>query len=303
MSKFKIANFTNDPALKHFNQGVPFHGDQYLIDYIGKYMEQSDVFVETGTNYGDSLYFIQENFPDKIGYSCEPDTDKIENLSKLFNLSNKTNMGKTCTVWHEQSVDFLNKIIHNNSEDYRKKSFKKTFWLDAHGSWFENGVEKFSWPLHEEVDLITKNFKNYAIFIDDFANPFNPEAKFDVYGDKLCAAQEVHDVLNGASLYHLTYNKVTSIPQPFIVGCGLITDMEPLPTDNDMKIIKNENPSVQYMLKKPETQDKSNLSNDVYNANKNNTNLNKDYEVILKQAKAMEEKLTEFKKVTKRKGK
>jgi len=50
-------------------------------------------------------------------------------------------------------------------------------------------------------------------------------------------------------------------------------------------------------------QDRSNLTTDVYNANKNNSNLNKDYEIILKQAKAMEEKLAEFKKVTKRKGK
>ena len=46
MAKYKIANFSKDPA--GWTHGNPFHGDTYIIDTIYDYMKDSDLFIETG---------------------------------------------------------------------------------------------------------------------------------------------------------------------------------------------------------------------------------------------------------------
>lgn len=226
----KLADFTRDPAFAGYPNGVPFHGDRYLMDYISKYVEAGDAFIETGTCWADTFYYIADNFRDRICISCEPDDTRYNTTKDLFpEMSHVKHLNIT-------SLEML-EMIDKEMSDLKDK--KCVFWLDAHGEWWENGQTMFSWPLREEVDYIVKNFKNYAIFIDDFVNPFNPAAKYDVYqqGQKICGPDEVLPVIGNAKLWHLQYSRVTSIIQPFIVGVGLITDTNPLPTDNDMTLL------------------------------------------------------------------
>jgi len=229
----QLANFSLDPAFAGQNTAVPFHGDQYTIDYICKYIEQADAFVETGTCFADTFYHIVSNFKDKTCISCEPDTNRYDLIKGLFNETDTPN-ATLLPVTSVETIDW----IETNMPDLKEK--KVVFWLDAHGEWTENGERKFSWPLKEEVSYITSNYKNYAIFIDDFFNPFNRNHKYDVYMDSIiCGPEEVVDYLNGARMYHHQFDKVTSRLQPFMVGIGLITDMELLPTDNDMTLIES----------------------------------------------------------------
>ena len=71
MAKYKIANFSKDPA--GWAHGNPFHGDTYIIDTVYECMKDSDLFIETGTAYAESSYFIADNFPGKKVYTCEID--------------------------------------------------------------------------------------------------------------------------------------------------------------------------------------------------------------------------------------
>ena len=108
----------------------------------------------------------------------------------------------------------------------------------------------FAWPLPAEIDYITKNFKKYAIFIDDFYNPYTPSHKFDEYRTQkfhlICGPDMVRPHLNGAKLYHLNHTEVTSKMQPFVVGIGLVTNMDLL--DDDEPIVENTGAGYQDMF-------------------------------------------------------
>lgn len=238
----KLSNFTVDPHYQDKSQGVPFHGDHRTISYISTYLKQADIFIETGTAYSDSSYYVASNFPNMPVYTDEPWSERYDiSYSVLKNCPNVT-LSKT------PSPDFLCEV-----ESKEKNLFDKTavFWLDAHGDWIEpDGTRKFAWPLPAEVDYITKNFKRYAIFIDDFYNPYNSSHKFDEYRipgyHLICGPDMVRPHLNGAKLYHLNHNEVTSKMQPFVVGIGLITNMELL--DDDEPIVENDGKGYQEVL-------------------------------------------------------
>jgi hypothetical protein len=229
----KLADFTVDPHYSIKTEGVPFHGDHHTISYISTYLLQADIFVETGTAYSDSSYYVASNFPNMPVYTNEP-------WDERYNISNS--VLKNCSnVFHSRtpSPEFFREI-----EEREKNLFDMTavFWLDAHGDWIEaDGTRKFSWPLPQEIDYITKNFKKYYIFIDDFQNPYNVHHKFDEYHQPgvslICGPEMIKDQLNGASLYHLNHNFITSKMQPFVVGIGLVTN-QPL-LEDDEPIVKN----------------------------------------------------------------
>lgn len=222
--QLKISDFTVDPHYYDKSKGVPFHGDTNTINYISEYLFDAEVFVETGTAYSDSSYYVASNFPEMPVYTDEP-------WEERYNISN--DVLKNCpNVVHSKtpSPEFFEEI-RLDLQNKGKNFFDMTavFWLDAHGDWIEaDGTRKFAWPLPEEVEYITKNFKKYYIFIDDFYNPFNRFHKFDEYHDVnyhlTCGPDMIKKNLNGASVYHLNHNEVTSKMQPFVVGIGLVTN-------------------------------------------------------------------------------
>lgn len=211
---YKISNVSKDPAFT--NGANPFHGDHYIIKTLCKYIETADLFIETGTALAESAYFIADNFPNKKIYTCEIDDNRY-NISKDFlKIFNNVDLQKI------KSPDFFY-YIEKNEPNLKNK--KCVFWIDSHGEWVEDGKQKYAWPLKEEIDYITKNFKNYAIFIDDFQNPF-VNVSYDICGGYICGPDEVKSVLNGAKLYHPTYTNATSKYHSNIVGIGMITDMD-----------------------------------------------------------------------------
>jgi hypothetical protein len=214
MKNYKIANFSKDPA--GWKDGNPFHGDHYIIETMYEYIKQADIFIETGTAYAESSYFVADNFLDKKIYTCEVDDNRY-NISKevLQNFSN-------VDLQKIKSPDFLN-YVGEKEPDLKNK--KCVFWFDSHGEWYEEGQKKYSWPLRQEVLFVVNNLKNYAIFIDDFQNPF-VSVSYDICGGHVCGPDEVKSVLNGAKLYHPTYTNSTSKYHSNIVGVGLITDMD-----------------------------------------------------------------------------
>jgi hypothetical protein len=217
MATYKIANFSEDPA--GWEHGNPFHGDTYIIDDIYDCMKRSDIFIETGTSYAESSYFIADNFVNKKVYTCEVDDRRFsisQDLLKEF---------KNVYLQRMMSPHFLYYVLGKEPNLNNKKC---VFWLDAHGEWEENGETMYAWPLFDEVEFVTINLKNYTIFIDDFQNPYVPQSKFDVCnnGTKICGPSEVMGALNGAKLYVPTYTNVTSEYHEDIIGIGLITDMD-----------------------------------------------------------------------------
>jgi hypothetical protein len=135
---------------------TPFHNDLFMMKIMIKCLENTEYFIETGLFFGYTSYFVAKNFSNINCYSCEINPD-------YFNIA-KNNIGKLNNLIIE-----LNKspdALYNLNKYYNDLIFNKNvlFWLDAH--WFSN-------PLNDEIDYITKNFKKFTIFIDDFVIPYD----------------------------------------------------------------------------------------------------------------------------------
>ena len=134
----------------------PFHDDKKMMTVMLDILNNSDVFIETGSFMGKTIFFVGKNFPQLKCYSCEIDI-------------------KSFSIAYEQIKDLENvkldlkpspTALYNIKEHYDSNIFEKKvcFWLDAH--WHTD-------PLYDEIKYITSNFKNFCIFIDDFTIPYD----------------------------------------------------------------------------------------------------------------------------------
>lgn len=119
-------------------------------------LEKSEYFIETGLWLGYTSYFVAKNFPNINCYSCEINQE-------FFNIA-KNNIGSIDNLKIE-----LNKspeALYDLNKHYGDLIFNKNvvFWIDAH--WY-------ILPLNDEIYYITKNFKKFTIFIDDFFIPYD----------------------------------------------------------------------------------------------------------------------------------
>jgi hypothetical protein len=165
-----------------------FHGDLQLIEIIENILTETSAFIETGTYHGCTSYYVSRNNPNLECFSCELDFRNF-NISK----SNTVNCDNL-TLQHTDSINFLKSIIENRDDILDKKVL---FWLDAHGAGQNEG------PVLEEIKIITENFKNYYIFIDDVATPNSPQTKqFELgYLSQICC--------NFENCYIPNYNEQT----------------------------------------------------------------------------------------------
>lgn len=160
-----IIKYNNKDFKIHFegnNKFPPFQNDHFMMSMMLKELESSDIFIETGSYLGNTIYFVGVNFPRLKCYTCELQQNFFEIAQrKLKNLYNVTCM-------NIKSPDALYKI----TGDYGIEIFNKKvcFWLDAH--WVLT-------PLNDEIKYITENYKNYTIYIDDFTVPWNENFKND----------------------------------------------------------------------------------------------------------------------------
>lgn len=137
---------------------LPFHNDLFMIEIMLNILKESEVFIETGTAGGQTIFFVARNFQELECYTCEVSKINIDIAAE--NIKGLTNV----KLMNIKSPDALYYIKNNYNENIFEK--KICFWLDAHG-----GAGDF--PLNEEIIYITSNFKDFTVFIDDFAIPWD----------------------------------------------------------------------------------------------------------------------------------
>lgn len=185
---------------------IGFHGDLYLKEIAFHCLSQAEQFIETGTNVGSTLHYVVKNFSSLKAYSCEPDKDAYEfALSKVKNFPN-------VNLFNQVSPDMLYELAKSDSSILEKDT---VFWLDAHGYGYK-------WPLKDEIDFITHNFKKGYIFIDDFQVPGMNCFKWDEYENQICSFEFIQSSINKNlefSLYYPSYTERTSKHHPLTGWC------------------------------------------------------------------------------------
>ena len=188
-------------------QAVGFHGDLYLLSLVDLLMSNCSIFVETGANVGTTLAYVAKKFPRIQCYSCEPDAMAYRYARR------NTHQLRNVRLYNESSQVFLKRLIN----DGLSSDGDVLFWLDAHGYGFE-------WPLIEEIDRITTNWKKAYILIDDFRVPHLDCFGYDEYDGQVCSFEYIEASLSRANdyrLYYPSYSDKTSEHHP-LRGWGLI---------------------------------------------------------------------------------
>ena len=72
--KYKIFS---SPNIKNGLPKEPFHNDKKMLKIIIDILNNVEVFIETGTFMGKTLYFVGENFPNLQCYSWILDVSMI----------------------------------------------------------------------------------------------------------------------------------------------------------------------------------------------------------------------------------
>jgi len=187
---------------------IGFHGDVYLLELVEYLATKCNFFIETGANVGSTLSYVARTYPELKCFSCEPDKSAFHeaeiNAGKYSNVS----------LFNGTSQEFIDYFNRNNSSLFTQSGL---FWLDAHGYGFE-------WPLKEELEFVTTNFKSGYVLIDDFKVPGRDYFIYDVYQEHTCSYDYVKGSLNpGKSyqLYYPAYREKTSRHHP-LCGWGLL---------------------------------------------------------------------------------
>ena len=146
------------PKYNNGNAKEPFHDDKKQIQIILNILNQGqiDCFIETGSYMGKTIYFVGKNFPNIMCYSCEINKNSYSIANEQVKDLDNVNLQ---FVPSPNAVYNINK--HFDTNIYNKKVL---FWLDAH--WKTE-------PLFDELNYITKNFKEFIIFVDDFTVPYD----------------------------------------------------------------------------------------------------------------------------------
>ena len=146
LDNFKLNHSCNDA-------GPGFHGDLRFIELTDSVLNKSDAFIETGTNMGNTLYFVSRNY-DISCYSCELIPNKTP--EHVVESSNVT--------W--KNIDSFS-FLHDIAPTINDKTC--VFYLDAHfGDVDSSTYEKDDKDvLFSELKFIIDNFSHYYILIDD----------------------------------------------------------------------------------------------------------------------------------------
>lgn len=172
---------------------VGFHGDLHLMALVDILLSRSRYFIETGTNVGSTLKYVARKYPHIKCYSCEPDKRAYEFACR------NTKEYRNVNLYNQASGEFIKEILTNNTEVDRGPTL---FWLDAHGYGFD-------WPLRQEIDLITRNWKQALILIDDFYVPGLECFGYDKYEEQICSFDWIKESINPKLQYHLYYPQYT----------------------------------------------------------------------------------------------
>jgi len=189
---------------------------------VDRIIADCNYFIETGTNVGSTLAYVARTYSGIQCFSCEPDKASFEEAVK--NTSSFSNVH----IYNKLSQEFIEIISSEKKELFNENVF---FWLDAHGYGFE-------WPLKEELNFITTEFKSAYILIDDFKVPGMDCFGYDEYEEQVCSFDYVKDALNSKikyNLYYPKYREKTSKHHP-LRGWGLFV----IGRDFNMKNLEDE---------------------------------------------------------------
>ena len=127
------------------------------IEEVKQYSKwESDIFIETGTNIGDTLYNVQDHFS-KL-YSIELSIIYVKKAMKRF-----INNNKVCIIHGDSSV-ILKTLNEINGNIF--------FWLDGHWSGGDTARGELDCPLLHELKIINDNYKQKCIVVIDDARLF-----------------------------------------------------------------------------------------------------------------------------------
>lgn len=150
----------------YLEQFPPFNNQAIRTKIFRSIIENLDIdlIAETGTKWGATTAFLAKSFDGPVFSS--------ELLRESFLIASER-------LKHYQNV----KIYQLDSRLFLKTLFETEvervtcplFYLDAH--WYDD------LPLLDEVNLISEQFDNFIILVDDFKVPNDPGYGFDDYGD------------------------------------------------------------------------------------------------------------------------
>lgn len=138
--------------------------DSHLgVDYLKQY-KRGEVFIETGTYRGDTIYIALEAGFNKI-YSCEIYPPLFDAAVEIFKENTKVSISP------DESPVFIAKTLQylNEEQGYWGDYGNFTFWLDAHASGPLGGGSSVGTPVLDELRAIrdNSNNKDHTILIDD----------------------------------------------------------------------------------------------------------------------------------------
>lgn len=124
------------------------------LDEVRQYSKwQTNIFIETGTYMGDTIYNMISEF-NKI-YSIELSEKYVNYATKRFENNNKV------TIIQGDSTLMLKSILNEVNDSV-------FFWLDGHWSGGDTAKGNLDCPLIEEITIINENCKSKCIIaIDD----------------------------------------------------------------------------------------------------------------------------------------
>jgi hypothetical protein len=123
------------------------HVDHAHFEQFKKYREDKKIFIETGTNQGNSSYTaLQAGFESVIS---------VEIVDELYNYCMKEFQDfDNVTLFHGDSKDCLPKMLDMVDEP-------AFFWIDSHFGYYDGEA-------HTELDILKEHhIKTHTIMIDD----------------------------------------------------------------------------------------------------------------------------------------
>jgi hypothetical protein len=181
-------------------------GRQHLVRELMKVIDVAAV-VETGTYRGTTTEFLWQ-ITGKTVYSAESEPRYYEYARKRFSQNASVIL----------SLSDSRQFLQDLAADVAVPKEDVFFYLDAH--W---GPDL---PLREELQLITRHWRNCIIMIDDFEVPDDPGYGFDDYGEgrSLTAGYIPHSkIRQGEVLYP---SLPSSLETGARRGCAMLVESE-----------------------------------------------------------------------------
>jgi hypothetical protein len=199
-------------------QDLGFHGDAFLLRLVDEVMAHASVFIETGSNLGNTAIYVARRWAALPVLSCEPGPEPFAIASERAATLTNADIRK------RPSPEFLEELL---AEQPALAEQVACFFLDAHGYGFH-------WPLWDEIAIITRRWSSAFVLVDDCKVEGRPEFTFDARDGLECSLATITPRLAPGRDYSAlqpAYSERTSTFHP-LVGTALLwwgVDFNPSP--------------------------------------------------------------------------